>query len=183
MAIVQISQIKHRHGVRSDLPQLATAELGWAVDTRQLYIGNGTLQEGAPEVGITEILTEYSNLPNYTVYSLGVDTGTTANLTNALATNNTPAIYIQYAIIRNDVSRTGWLKLASNLANVADYVYDEEYSETKEAGVRFTAIPVGTTGPNAYVQLAAVVSNDPNVAGSNYTFGANIQYTVSTLAF
>lgn len=176
MAIVQISQIKHRHGVRSDLPQLATAELGWAVDTRQLYIGNGSLQEGAPEVGVTEILTQYSNLPNYTVYTVGIDANTSANLTNALATNNSPAIYIQYAVVRNNASRTGWVKLASNLANVSDYVYDEEYSETANVGVIFGATPVGTTGPNAYVQLTATVSNSS-------AFGANIQYTVSTLAF
>lgn len=62
MAIVQISKIQHRRGVNTDLPQLASAELGWSVDTRQLYIGNGTLNEGAPQLGNTEILTEYSDL-------------------------------------------------------------------------------------------------------------------------
>lgn len=62
MAIVQISRIQHRRGVNSDLPQLASAELGWSVDTRQLYIGNGTIEEGAPTIGNTEILTEYSDL-------------------------------------------------------------------------------------------------------------------------
>ena len=53
MAIVQISQIKHRRGTNENLPQLASAELGWSVDTQQLYIGNGTLEEGAPEIGNT----------------------------------------------------------------------------------------------------------------------------------
>lgn len=62
MAIVQISRIQHRRGVNTDLPQLASAELGWSVDTRQLYIGNGTIEEGAPTLGNTEILTEYSDL-------------------------------------------------------------------------------------------------------------------------
>ena len=63
MAIVQISRITARKGLETDLPQpLAGAELGWAVDQRKLYIGNGTLEEGAPTVGNTEILTEYSNL-------------------------------------------------------------------------------------------------------------------------
>ena len=64
MAIVQISRIQHRRGVFSDLPQLASAELGWALDERRLYIGNGTLEEGAPSIGNTEILTEYSDLLN-----------------------------------------------------------------------------------------------------------------------
>jgi hypothetical protein len=59
MAIVQISQIKHRRGTGSP-PQLASAELGFSVDTQRLYIGNGTLAEGAPIVGVTEIVTEAS---------------------------------------------------------------------------------------------------------------------------
>ena len=62
MAIVQISQITNRKGAFSSLPQLAGAELGWAIDTRQLFIGNGTLQEGAPVIGNTEILTEFSDI-------------------------------------------------------------------------------------------------------------------------
>jgi len=62
MAIVQISRIQHRKGLQENLPQLAGAELGWAQDTRRLYIGNGTLVDGAPVIGNTEILTEHSNL-------------------------------------------------------------------------------------------------------------------------
>ena len=62
MAIVQISQITNRKGLQVDLPQLAGAELGWSIDERRLYIGNGTLAEGAPVVGNTEILTEFSDI-------------------------------------------------------------------------------------------------------------------------
>jgi Pectate lyase superfamily protein len=62
MAIVQVSRITNRKGLSENLPQLAGAELGWATDTRQLYIGNGTLQEGAPVIGNTEILTEFSDI-------------------------------------------------------------------------------------------------------------------------
>ena len=62
MAIVQISQITNRKGLEENLPQLAGAEFGWSVDTRQLYIGNGTLEEGAPVIGNTEILTEFSDV-------------------------------------------------------------------------------------------------------------------------
>lgn len=64
MAIVQISRIQHRKGLQQDLPQLASAELGWSLDTRQLYIGNGTVTEGAPTEGVTEILTQYSDILN-----------------------------------------------------------------------------------------------------------------------
>lgn len=63
MAIVQISRITQRKGLAVDLPQpLAGAELGWATDTRQLFIGNGTTTDGAPVVGNTEILTEFSDV-------------------------------------------------------------------------------------------------------------------------
>jgi hypothetical protein len=65
LAIVQISQITNRKGLNIDLPQLAGAELGWSTDTRQLYIGNGTLQDGAPVIGNTEILTEFSDILNF----------------------------------------------------------------------------------------------------------------------
>lgn len=64
MAIVQISRITHRKGLQQDLPALASAELGWSLDTRQLYIGNGTITEGAPTEGVTEVLTQYSDLLN-----------------------------------------------------------------------------------------------------------------------
>lgn len=62
MAIVQISRITQRKGLQENLPQLAGAELGWSVDERRLYIGNGTLADGAPVIGNTELLTEFSNI-------------------------------------------------------------------------------------------------------------------------
>jgi len=62
MAIVQISRIQHRKGLQENVPQLAGAELGWAQDQRRLYVGNGTLAEGAPVIGNTEILTEHSDV-------------------------------------------------------------------------------------------------------------------------
>jgi len=62
MAVTQISRIQHRRGLEQDLPTLAGAEFGWSTDTRKLYIGNGSLEEGAPTLGVTEILTQYSDL-------------------------------------------------------------------------------------------------------------------------
>ena len=57
MAIVQISRIQHRRGKATDLPQLAAGELGWVVDEQRLYIGSGTVADGAPAVGNTEVIT------------------------------------------------------------------------------------------------------------------------------
>jgi len=65
MAILQISRIQVRRGLQQDLPQLASAELGWSLDERRLFIGNGTIAEGAPTEGLTEILTEYSDFLSF----------------------------------------------------------------------------------------------------------------------
>lgn len=56
MTITTISRLLNRSGLRSDLPQsLSQAELGWTLDTRELFIGNGPGFGGN-----TEILTQYS---------------------------------------------------------------------------------------------------------------------------
>lgn len=59
MAVFQISKIQIRRGKKDSLPQLASGEMGWAIDDRQLFIGNGSVSEGAPMVGNTKILTEH----------------------------------------------------------------------------------------------------------------------------
>jgi hypothetical protein len=65
MAVVQISKIQVRRGRKngeSGIPQLSSGEMAWAVDTQELYIGNGSVAEGAPAVGNTKVLTEQDNL-------------------------------------------------------------------------------------------------------------------------
>ena len=93
MPIVQISRIQHRRGKKVDLPQLAAGELGWVVDDQRLYIGNGTVADGAPAVCNTEILTSgssaFSAALNY-VYkgylgdSTPILTGASADVTRTL---------------------------------------------------------------------------------------------------
>ena len=119
MAIVQVSQITNRKGLAENLPQLAGAELGWATDSRQLYIGNGTLADGAPVIGNTEILTEYSDVfTGRTEFAFGdlvVKAGTTATLTNNATTQTVftidavaiPAFEVKYMIRRGVYTRTG----------------------------------------------------------------------------
>lgn len=64
MAVVQISKIQLRRGkeLETGIPQLASGEMAWAIDTQKLYIGNGSVAEGSPGVGNTEILTTNSPL-------------------------------------------------------------------------------------------------------------------------
>lgn len=61
MAVVQISRIQIRRGQtgQTGFPQLASGEFGWSVDQQELYIGNGSVAEGAPAVGNSRILTEH----------------------------------------------------------------------------------------------------------------------------
>jgi hypothetical protein len=131
MAITQISQVQVRRGLEQDLPQLASAELAWSIDTRKLYIGNGTLAEGAPTLGHTEILTQYSNLSAlinpYTTLSL--NTGT--NTITSLATNTSG--YIQYAIADSaNGNRTG--KITYTVFNGNATFVDNSVSSTTYNG-------------------------------------------------
>jgi hypothetical protein len=92
MAVVQISRIQIRRGKANQgtgFPQLASGELGWAIDSQQLYIGNGAVSEGSPAVGNTRILTQTdlsgtSNLLQqlqhiYKVNDVSIVTGPSAN--------------------------------------------------------------------------------------------------------
>jgi hypothetical protein len=68
MAVIQISKIQVRRGRKletGDIPQLSSAEFAWAIDTQELFIGNGSISEGAPYVGNTKILTEHDNILDF----------------------------------------------------------------------------------------------------------------------
>ena len=93
MPIVQISRIQHRRGKKTDLPQLAAGELGWSVDDQRLYIGNGTVADGAPAVGNTEVMTAGSTsittslshiYKGYLGDSTTIVTGATGDVTRTL---------------------------------------------------------------------------------------------------
>ena len=88
MAVVSISRIHVRRGqknIGSGLPQLASGEFGWAVDTQELYIGNGSVSEGAPFVGNTKLLSETDNLFEF-ANTYEYNTGT--NLQTGSSPNN-----------------------------------------------------------------------------------------------
>ena len=93
MPIVQISRIQHRRGLKTDLPQLAAGELGWVVDEQRLYIGNGTVADGAPAVGNTEIMTSGTGTftaalsvvyQGYLGHSTPIVTGASGDITRTL---------------------------------------------------------------------------------------------------
>jgi hypothetical protein len=111
MAVIQISQIQVRSGLQEDLPQLATGEFGWSVDTQRLFIGKGSLAEGAPTIGVTEILTEYSiGLINVGIVALE------ANVANLAA--NVTLIQSQLANITGVYTET--ITLPDNTSTLAN---------------------------------------------------------------
>ena len=76
MAVVQISRIQLRRGKANEtpIPQLASGELAWAIDTQELWIGSGSVGEGAPAVDNIKVLTDSDNLLDYGVYTYTNDT-------------------------------------------------------------------------------------------------------------
>ena len=91
MAVVQISRIQVRRGQKNTgtgIPQLASGEFGWAIDERELYIGNGSISEGAPTVGNTKILTEFTDIlgeaAKYSYKPEEITTGPAGNIVRTL---------------------------------------------------------------------------------------------------
>lgn len=106
MAIVQISRIQHRRGVSENLPQLAVGEIGLAVDTRRVYIGNGGTD--APGIENIELLTNQSNL---------IDSAETYTYKGAAAGYNATT----GASANSPVERTLQNKLDDHIASVKDF--------------------------------------------------------------
>ena len=171
MAITQISQIKHRRGVETDLPQLASAELGWSVDTQNLYIGNGTIEEGAPEIGNTRILTEndLDSIIPVTAQTLIDNTTSNIDLPNSIQIDSTrPGTTLNYVITRGASVRVGALNIAQLGANLS---YNEDYTETGNVGVTFSVTQIS----NTYSQISYTTTS----TGTN----ANLKFSLSTITF
>jgi hypothetical protein len=176
MAVTQISKIQIRRGLQENLPQLSSAELGWSIDEQRLFIGNGTLAEGAPVVGMTEILTTqtiYSelaliealqgNVANMTANitsiqselnsleaNVGLYTTTFTNNTSAntsISINSLSSQTIDYTIVRGATSRVGTLKVTALLGTA---VYEDDYVETANTGVTLGFISDGNAAILTY---------------------------------
>ncbi len=185
MAVIQISRIQHRRGLESDLPNLASAELGWSVDTRKLYIGNGTIEEGAPSLGRTEILTQYSIIDfqttftaniialqsnlvlvngNVTALSTRVSTlesgsllSTSVNLLAGASAATITTITANNSVINYTMGQGSSVRTGSiTLSRSASTVsFTEEYTETVDTDVVFTMNANATTASLNYTATTA----------------------------
>jgi hypothetical protein len=177
MAIVQISRIQQRRGLQQDLPNLASAELAWSVDSRRLYIGNGTIEEGAPTLGRTEVLTEYSILnfttsfganisaltanvailqggviaiQNSLAYSTYTANASSSGTISTITSNNTA---ISYSLEQGNTKRLGTINLSQYSGTNINY--NEEYEETAPSDLTFTFTGNGTTVNWGYTTTSA----------------------------
>jgi hypothetical protein len=164
VAIVQVSRITNRKGLAENVPQLAGAELGWAIDERRLFIGNGTLEEGAPIIGNTEVLTEYSDVfAGRTQFSFGdyvVNAGTTATLDNNATTetvftidaNSIPAFEVKYMIRRGVYTRTGTYIVVGSTDGTSGTLTTSDANPVQNGstGVTFTVTESASTITFAY---------------------------------
>lgn len=178
MAVINVSKIQVRSGLQEDLPTLDTGEFGWCVDTQRLFIGKGTLAEGAPETGVTEVLTEYSagllnvsiDLVNGNIANLISEVGNLTSVVGNLTPTTTRILdnqssivnignvsidsltsqVINYNITRDTAVRVGTIKVTNNGTTIS---YDDDYTENTDTGVTlyFTGDPaiLGYTSDDA----------------------------------
>ena len=153
MPIVQISRIQHRRGKRTDLPQLASGEIGWVVDEQRLFIGNGTVSDGAPAVGNTEIVTSGSS--TFTSALSHTYKGYLADATPiGTSTQRTVQTRLDDYVSAKDFGATGDDSTADITAiqNAIDEIYkDTDKNDTRARRVLF--FPAGTYRINAALKI------------------------------
>ena len=187
MAVLEVAKIQVRSGLYEDLPALDTGEFGWCVDTQQLFIGKGTLAEGAPETGVTEILTEYTtasiinsfnslnaNVANIAAIAAAITSqignlipisvtlsnnqSTLANVT-AVAIEAYGARDLNYRIVMNAHVRSGTISVVQTQGNLI--TFSDDYVESGDTGVElyFTGKASTQTAVLGYKSTAGTVGN------------------------
>lgn len=120
MAVVQISRIQIRRGQKysTGIPQLASGELAWAIDSQELFIGNGAVAEGAPAVGNTKILTDKDSILDFIdQYQYAKNVAYIQTGPNA----NTPVTRSVQAVLDERVSLEDFISDSELAANGGDY--------------------------------------------------------------
>ncbi len=196
MAVIQISRIQHRRGLQSDLPNLASAELGWSVDTRKLYIGNGTTEEGAPSLGRTEILTQYSILDFESQYTANIAvlqsnvvvlTGNIVSLESRVtalegATTDETHVALSAGVVTAQT-------ITNTSANNAVITYTMSQGSAQRTGtIRVARVTSDVSYEEDYTETGAtdiVFSMNANVTHTNLNYtsstAANLTYRINSL--
>ena len=153
MPIVQISRIQHRRGKRTDLPQLAAGEFGWVIDEQRLFIGNGTVADGAPAVGNTEIVTAgssaFTTALNHTYKGyLGEQTPVTTSQQRTLAQRLDEYVSVKDFGAKGDDSTAD----VTAIQNAIDEIYiDTDKTDSRSRRILF--FPAGIYRINAALKI------------------------------
>jgi len=194
MAVIQISRIQHRRGLQSDLPNLASAELGWSVDTRKLYIGNGTIEEGAPSIGKTEVLTQYSIIDFQTTFAANI-TALQSNL--VLVNSNVSALTSRVVSLESGVVGYSTTELlagasAATITNITANNAVISYSMGQGSSIRTGSITLSRSASTVsfteeYTEtvdtdVVFTMNANATTARLNYTAttAGNLQYRISS---
>lgn len=188
MAVTQVSTIQIRYGLQTDITTLAAGELAWAVDTQRLYIGNGTVADGAPFPGITEIQTGQLDLTevlgNYTfkgsaggyVVTTGVDSLTP--ITRSFQDKIDDYINIRdFGAVGNGITDD-----TAAIQRAIDEVYNRKQLQTVERtrrGIRFNAGIYRIDG-TLYVPPYAVLAGEGKVNTKLRFISSGIVLTTTT---
>jgi hypothetical protein len=196
MAVIQISRIQHRRGLESDLPNLASAELGWSVDTRRLYIGNGTTEEGAPSLGRTEILTQYSILDFETTFAANIAilqsnvvvlSGNIVSLESRVSALEDSTTNVSTAELLAAVVTPATITNTSANNAVISYTMDQG-SVQRTGTIRVARVASGVSYEEDYTETSStdiVFSMNANVTHTNLNYtsstAANLTYRINSL--
>lgn len=190
MAVISISRIQVRRGYQEDLPQLASGEMGWSIDTQKLYIGNGTLTEGAPAIGNTEVLTV--NSPLAADIDIGILYGNVASIQSNLTsvTSNVSALTVRVtnveanvALLQDNLLTTSVLSdNVSNPANISQISGSVQYTYniSRVNAVRTGVLKVAELFGVATYEDDFTETEPTGVTLSVASFGANTYLTYTT---
>lgn len=164
MSIRQNAKVQIRHGLQQDLPQLDAGELGYSVDTQQVWIGNGNVADGAPVPGVTEILTsvaldqiisKLNNIATPVTVAASLEPGMTTPTPTGIVvlTANASTGYWNYALTNNDYTRFGQLEYAVSNGNVS-------WADSFTGDITDVYLSVGTDGDSVSIYYtSANISN------------------------
>ena len=176
MATTRISKIRHRQGNLADLPVLDPGELGYAKDSRRLFIGNDTVSVGTGNGVLTQFTVplSLSKPNNQKVFVAGVEQNagnysiSVTTLTFASAPTGAITVGFNSEIdVINDVTLPSEISLAAN-GSAADTGFQVDttlynvaiidYTLESTSGVRIGQIRIGTD-----------VSGGTSTIADNYT--------------
>jgi hypothetical protein len=142
MAVIQISKMQVRRGQTSqtNFPQLSSGEFGWSIDQQQLFIGNGSVAEGAPAVGNTELITEH-NINNFFLLANNYTYGTSLPGSEPGAETRSIQAKLDDSVNLNDFISVN----DNNVSDITDFTGVLQNAINYAAGIsRPLTIPEGT---------------------------------------